>query len=88
MNCVRRKGRDAPDEIVCQLGFWVSPEERDGSPRDFKRTVVAHVERDPAFAMALLDAAAVLSLAGQPDAIRLKLCELVNAPVGFPAPTV
>lgn len=23
MNCVRRKGRDAPDEFASQLGFWV-----------------------------------------------------------------
>lgn len=38
---------------------------------DFKCGVVARVERDPAFAMALLEAAAVLSLAGEPDATRL-----------------
>lgn len=51
--------------------------------RDFKQTVVARVERDPAFAKALLDEAATLFLSGEPDAARLILRDLVNATVGF-----
>ena len=51
--------------------------------RDFKQTVVERVERDPAFAKALLDKAATLFLSGEPDAARLILRELVNATVGF-----
>lgn len=54
-------------------------------PRDFKKTVVERVERDPAFAKALLDEAASLFLSGEPDAARLILRELVNATVGFEA---
>lgn len=50
--------------------------------------VPSRVERDPVFAMALLDAADVLSLAGELDATCLILCDQVNAPVGFSAPTV
>jgi hypothetical protein len=34
--------------------------------RDFKRTVVERVRRDPAFAKALLDEAATLFLNGEP----------------------
>ena len=51
--------------------------------RDFKQTVIERVERDPAFAKALLDEAATLSLSGEPDAARLILRDLVNATVGF-----
>lgn len=51
--------------------------------RDFKRTVVARVERDRDFASALLDEAASLFLDGEPDAARLILRDLVNATVGF-----
>jgi DNA-binding phage protein len=51
--------------------------------RDFKTTVVQRVERDPAFAKALLDEAATLFLSGEPDTARLILRELVNATVGF-----
>ena len=51
--------------------------------RDFKRTVVERVRRDPAFANALLDEAATLFLNGEPDAARLILRDLVNATVGF-----
>lgn len=54
-------------------------------PRDFKKTVVERVERDPAFAKALLDEAASLFLSGEPDAARLILRELVNATLGFEA---
>jgi len=51
--------------------------------RDFKKTVVARVERDPAFAKALLDEAATLFLGGEPATARLILRDLVNATVGF-----
>jgi DNA-binding phage protein len=51
--------------------------------RDFKRTIVERVQRDPAFAKALLDEAATLFLNGEPDTARLVLRDLVNATVGF-----
>ena len=51
--------------------------------RDFKKTVVARVERDPAFANALLDEAATLFLSGEPEMARLILRDLVNATLGF-----
>jgi DNA-binding phage protein len=51
--------------------------------RDFKKTVVARVERDPAFAKALLDEAATLFLSGEPVTARLILRDLVNATLGF-----
>jgi DNA-binding phage protein len=51
--------------------------------RDFKKTLVARVERDPAFAKALLDEAATLFLAGEPETARLILRDLVNATLGF-----
>jgi hypothetical protein len=38
--------------------------------RDFKKTVDARVERDPAFAKALLDEAATLFLSGEPETAR------------------
>ena len=51
--------------------------------RDFKKTVVARVERDPAFAKALLDEAATQFLSGEPVTARLILRDLVNATLGF-----
>lgn len=51
--------------------------------RNFKQTVNNRVERDPAFAKALLDEAATLFLSGEPDSARLILRDLVNATVGF-----
>ena len=51
--------------------------------RDFKKTVVARVERDPAFARALLDEAATLFLSDEPETARVMLRDLVNATVGF-----
>ena len=51
--------------------------------RDFKKTVVERVERDPAFARALLDEAATLFLSGDPETARLILRDLVNATIGF-----
>ncbi len=51
--------------------------------RDFKQTVVERVQRDPAFARAMLDEAATLFLSGEPRTARLILRDLVNATVGF-----
>lgn len=51
--------------------------------RDFKHTVAARARRDPAFAKAMLDEAAMLFLNGEPEAARLILRDLVNATVGF-----
>lgn len=53
--------------------------------RDFKRTIVERVRRDPKFAKALLDEAATLFLNGEADTARLVLRDLVNATVGFEA---
>ena len=47
--------------------------------RNFKQTVVERVERDPAFATALLDEAATLSLSDEPETARLILHDLINA---------
>src|SRR6267154_1851983 len=51
--------------------------------RNFKKTVVARVERDPAFAKALLDEAATLFLSDEPETARVILRDLVNATLGF-----
>jgi DNA-binding phage protein len=51
--------------------------------RDFKKTVVARVERDPAFAKGLLDEAVTLFLGGEPETARVILRDLVNATLGF-----
>ncbi len=51
--------------------------------RDFKQTVVERVERDPAFAQALLDEAATLFLNGEPEMARVILRDLINATMGF-----
>ena len=53
--------------------------------RDFKNTIIERVNREPAFAKALLDEAASLFLNGEPDMARLILRDLVNATVGFEA---
>jgi len=53
--------------------------------RDFKETVVARVQNDPAFAKALLDEAVTLLLNGEPDTAKLILRDLVNATIGFEA---
>ena len=44
--------------------------------RNFKQTVVERVERDPAFAKALLDEAATLFLNGETQTARLILRDL------------
>ncbi|MCK0746540.1 DNA-binding protein [Chromohalobacter nigrandesensis] len=53
--------------------------------RDFKTTIGARVERDPAFTKAMLDEAVTLFLNGEPDTARLILRDLVNATLGFEA---
>jgi DNA-binding phage protein len=53
--------------------------------RNFKETVVERVQRDSAFAKALLDEAATLFLNGEPDTARLILRDIVNATLGFEA---
>ena len=51
--------------------------------RSFKQTVVERVERDSAFAQALLDVAATLFLNVEPETARLILRDLINATIGF-----
>ena len=46
--------------------------------RNIKHTVVERVERDPAFAKALLDEAATLFLNGEAETARLILRELIQ----------
>lgn len=53
--------------------------------RDFKETVKERVQREPAFAVAMLDEAISLFLNGEPEAARLILRDLINATVGFEA---
>lgn len=53
--------------------------------RDFKHTVAARVQSDPAFAQALLYEAITLFVNGEPESAKLILRELVNATVGFEA---
>ncbi len=51
--------------------------------RDFKETVAARVQNDPAFAQSLLDEAITLFVNGEPDSAKLILRDLVNATGGF-----
>jgi hypothetical protein len=51
--------------------------------RNFKQTVMERVERDPAFAQAMLEEAATLFLNGETETARLILRDLVNATIGF-----
>lgn len=51
--------------------------------RNFKETIVERVNRDPAFAKALLDEAVSLFLDGDAETARLILRDLVNATIGF-----
>lgn len=51
--------------------------------RDFSEIVESRVQRDPEFAVALLDEAIVLFLNGEPDVARLVLRDLVNGTIGF-----
>jgi DNA-binding phage protein len=47
--------------------------------QDFKKTVIARVERDPAFAKELLNEATTLLISGEAETARVILRELVNA---------
>jgi hypothetical protein len=47
--------------------------------RDFKQTIVERVQREPAFAAALLEEAASLFLNGDPATVRVILRDLINA---------
>jgi DNA-binding phage protein len=51
--------------------------------RDSKETINLRVQRDRAFAIALLDEAISLFLNGEPETARLILRDLVNATIGF-----
>jgi DNA-binding phage protein len=51
--------------------------------RRFKETMVARVERDPAFVRAMLDEALTLFLNGDSDAAKVILRDVINATVGF-----
>ena len=51
--------------------------------RDFKNTIVERINREPAFATALLDEAVTLFLQGEPETARLILRDLINATIGF-----
>jgi DNA-binding phage protein len=51
--------------------------------RDFKETIKERAQREPEFAVALLDEAISLFLNGEPETARLILRDLVNATVGF-----
>ena len=51
--------------------------------RDFKKTVVARVEREPAFAKELLAEATALLISGEAETARVILRDLVNATLGF-----
>ncbi len=53
--------------------------------RNFKRTVAARVERDSAFAEALLDEAATLNRSNEPETARVILRDLVNVTLSFEA---
>lgn len=53
--------------------------------REFKETVAARVQTDPAFAQALLDEAIHLFVNGDPESAKLILRDLVNSTVGFEA---
>ena len=55
--------------------------------REFKATVAARVQNDPAFAQVLLDEAITLFVNGEPETAKLILRDLDNAPVGFDGDT-
>ena len=51
--------------------------------RDFKQTITARVQSEPAYARALLQQATSLLLQGEPHTSKLLLRDLVNASIGF-----
>ena len=50
--------------------------------RDFKETIAARIQNDPAFSQALLDEAIELMVNGKSDLVQSNLHDLVNASVG------
>jgi DNA-binding phage protein len=53
--------------------------------RNYRHTILERIQRDPAFARALLDEAVTALRQGQPAVARLTLRDLVHASVGFEA---
>ncbi|HTE42056.1 MAG TPA: transcriptional regulator [Steroidobacteraceae bacterium] len=53
--------------------------------RKFKETMVARIERDPAFVRALLDESLTSFLNGDSDTAKAVLRDLINATIGFEA---
>jgi DNA-binding phage protein len=51
--------------------------------RDFRQTIAARVQSEPAYARALLQQATSLLLHGEPHTAKLLLRDLVNASIGF-----
>ena len=51
--------------------------------RDYSETINSRIQREPAFAQALLDEAVSLFLNGEPETARLILRDLINATIGF-----
>ena len=51
--------------------------------RDFRQTITARVQSEPAYARALLQQATSLLLQGEPHTAKLLLRDLVNASIGF-----
>ena len=51
--------------------------------RHFKDTMVARVERDPAFVRAMLDESLTLFLNGDSDAAKAIWRDVINATIGF-----
>jgi DNA-binding phage protein len=51
--------------------------------RDVHLTILARIQREPAYAQALWNEAVQLFLEGEPDTAKLILRDLVNATVGF-----
>ena len=53
--------------------------------RNFKKTIVDRIDRESAFAQALLDEADNLFLSDEPETARVILRDLVNSRLGFEA---
>jgi hypothetical protein len=53
--------------------------------RNFKKTIVDRIERESAFAQALLDEADNLFLSDEPETVRVYSSRLVNSRLGFEA---
>ena len=51
--------------------------------RDYKETINERAERDPKFALSLMNEAISSFLTGEPEAARIILRELVNSTIGF-----